>query len=178
MRTMLILRGNSGTYADEKGKPHKYDKGALHEDAATSLAQRKGYRGQVLDVSGNAKPPKPGQKHGSRHDSPQTLLALSAFRADAEIKALYGFSGGGYNVWWILNTLSPAERARLKLVVVVGVDTDKPASNYEASKFPGGDWELMYRPNHPKQHMLEPAALLMETPAGRYRDRSPAEEDD
>jgi len=175
---MLILRGNSGTYADEKGNPHKYDKGALHEDAATSLAQRKGYRGQVLDVSGNANPPKKGQKHGTRNDSPQTLLALSTFRGDSEIKALYGFSGGGYNVWWILQLLNPDERARLKLIVVVGVDGDRPESNYQASEFPGGNWELMYRPNHPKQHMFEPAALLMETPAGKYRDRSPGEEDD
>ena len=185
MRTMLILRGNSGTYADEDGKSHKYDKGALHEDAATSLAQRKGYRGQVLDISGDAKPPAPdakpgrdGKLHGTRHDSPQTVLALSTFRADPSIKALYGFSGGGYNVWWILKNMKPVERARVKLVVVVGVDTDRPATDYDDSKFPGGDWELIYRPNHPKQHMFEPAALLQETPAGRYRDRSPIEEDD
>ena len=139
----------------------------------------------MLEISGDAKPPAPGAKpgkdgklHGTRDDSPQTVLALSTFRADPSIKALYGFSGGGYNVWWILNNMTAVERARVKLVVVVGVDTDRPATHYDASQFPGGDWELIYRPNHPKQHMFEPAALLQETPAGRYRDRSPLEEDD
>ena len=185
MRTMLILRGNSGTYADEDGKPHKYEKGALHEGAATTYAARKGYRAKVLDISGDSKPPGPdakpgkdGKKHGTRDDSPQTLEALSTFRSDTSIRALYGFSGGGYNVWWILKKLTPTERDRLKLVTVVGVDTDRPRSNYESSQFSGGSWELIYRPNHPNNHMFEPAALLAETPAGRFRDRSPAEEDD
>ncbi len=34
MPKMLILRGNSGAnYPDESGKPHKYERGALHEVA-------------------------------------------------------------------------------------------------------------------------------------------------
>jgi hypothetical protein len=68
---MLILRGNSGTYEDEDGKSHKYDKGALHERPAIELAARRGFRGQVLDISGDPKSPE-----GTRNDSPQTLLAL------------------------------------------------------------------------------------------------------
>ncbi len=185
MRTMLILRGNSGPYEDEEGKTHNYDKGALHEEPAKDLATRKGYRPQVLDVSGDAKPPardappgKDGKKHGTRYDSPQTLLALKTFRDDKSITALYGFSGGGYNLWWILSKMTPDERSRVKLVVVVGVDTDKPRSEYDQSKFPGANWDVIYRPNHPKNHMFEPEALLLDTPAGRYRDRSPLEEDD
>ena len=35
MPKMLILRGNSGpNYPDESGKPHNYNRGALHELAA------------------------------------------------------------------------------------------------------------------------------------------------
>lgn len=173
MRTMLILRGNSGTYEDEDGKPRKYDKGALHEGPAIELARRRGFKGQVLDVSGDSK--KPG---GTRNDSPQTLLALRTFRSDDSVKGLYGFSGGGYNVWWILSGMTPEERERLRLVVVVGVDTDRPEASYLAGKFPGGRWDLMYRPNHPEQHMREPAALLKDTAWGRYRDRPLVEEDD
>lgn len=36
MPKMLILRGNSGSsYPDESGKPHNYDRGALHEHHET-----------------------------------------------------------------------------------------------------------------------------------------------
>ena len=185
MRKMLILRGNSGSYQNEEGKTYNYTKGALHEEPAMDLAARRAMKGQVLDISGDPKPPgrdakvgKDGKKHGTRNDSPQTLEALRVFRADDSIKGLYGFSGGGYNVWWILKKLTPAERSRIKVVVVVGVDKDRPKFDYDASNFPGGNWELIYRPNHPENHMFEPEALLKDTPAGRYRDRSPVEEDD
>jgi hypothetical protein len=175
MPTMLILRGNSGSYQDEQGKAHYYAKGALHEGPAKDLATRRGYTPQVLDVSGDATPPPPGSPPdtpGTRNDSPQTIKALQAFRRDKSITAFYGFSGGGYNVWQILKQMTPDECRRVDLVVVVGVDTDKPASEYDQSKFIGGDWELIYRPNHPKNHMFEPEALLLDTPAGvgRYRD--------
>jgi hypothetical protein len=169
MSTMLILRGNSGQYADEDGKAHNYEKGALHEEPAKDLAARKGYTPMVLDVSGDAKPPAPdapvgkdGKKHGTRYDSPQTLLALKTFRDDNSITAFYGFSGGGYNLWWILSKLTPDERKRVELVVVVGVDTDKPQAEYDKSKFAGANWDLIYRPNHPKNHMFEPEALLLD----------------
>ena len=54
MPKMLILRGNSGSsYVDESGKPRKYERGALHEQAALDYASRKGYQGTVLDISGD-----------------------------------------------------------------------------------------------------------------------------
>ena len=54
MPKMLILRGNSGpNYPDESGKPHNYNRGALHELAAVEYARRKGYQGIVLDISGD-----------------------------------------------------------------------------------------------------------------------------
>ena len=178
MSTMLILRGNSGSYQDEAGKAHNYKNGALHEGAAKDFAMRKSatrksYTPKVLDVSGDAKPPardappgKDGKQHGTRQDSPQTVLALAAFRDDDSITAFYGFSGGGYNLWWILKKMTPEERSCVELVVVVGVDNDRPRSEYEASKFPGGKWDLIYRPNPPKGHMFEPEALLAETSGG------------
>src|SRR6266446_7785048 len=105
---------------------------------------------------------KDGKKHGTRYDSPQTVLALKTFRDDTSITAFYGFSGGGYNLWWILSKLTPDERKRIELVVVVGVDTDKPQADYDKSKFAGADWDLIYRPNHPRNHMFEPEALLLD----------------
>jgi len=164
--TMLILRGNSGSYEDEQRKKHNYSRGALHEGPAKDLAKLKGYTPKVLDVSGDSKPPAPdappgkdGKKHGTRDDSPQTLLALKMFRHHNSVAAFYGFSGGGYNLWWILKAMTKEERSRVKLVVVVGVDPDRPSTEYEASKFPGGNWALIYRPNHP-DHMFEPEAVL------------------
>jgi len=157
---MLILRGNSGSYPDEDGNTHKYTKGALHEGPAKELARVLHYNPKVLDVSGNAKPPKRGEKHGTRDDSEQTLLALRMFRLHSSVVALYGFSGGGYNVWWILKGMTEAERGRIERVVVVGVDTDRPQSAYDKSQFKGGGWDLIYRPNHPANHMGEPKALL------------------
>jgi hypothetical protein len=175
---MLILRGNSGPYADEEGKPHKYDKGALHEGPAKDLAALKNYTPMVLDISGDPEPPtadapvdKDGKQHGTRYNSPQTLLALKKFRADTSIVAFYGFSGGGYNLWWILSKLTPAERKRIELVVVVGVDTDKPQADYEKSKFAGAKWDLIYRPNHPKNHMFEPEAVLLDEQRTTFRER-------
>jgi hypothetical protein len=170
---MLILRGNSDKegklYPDEHGNIIAWPDGALHEGPAKDFASRKKYTPKVLDIPGDPKPPAPdapvgkdGKKHGTRWDSPQTILALNTFRDDTSIKALYGFSGGGYNLWWILKKMTPAERDRVELVVVVGVDTDRPASDYDKSKFQGAHWDLRYRPNHPKNHMFEPEALLLD----------------
>jgi len=177
MPTILILRGNSGSYVDEEGNPHNYRKGALHEGPAMELATRLHLTPKVLDEKGDAKPPAPdapvgsdGKQRGTRDDSPQTIKALRMFRDDKSITAFYGFSGGGYNLWWILKQMTPAERARIDWVVVVGVDTDKPASAYDKAKFPGADWGLIYRPNHPKTHRYEPAALMLDLPTyvGRW----------
>src|SRR5713101_4582009 len=81
--TMLILRGITNL----KVWP-KYPNGALDEPPALEYASKRGYVGRVLDVSGET---------GDR--SPQTRRALHEFLFDSTITALYGFSGGGYNVY-------------------------------------------------------------------------------
>jgi hypothetical protein len=136
--TMLVLRGIAGNF---DGKD--YPRGALDEPAALEYARRRGYVGQVLDVSGEA-----------YDGSPQVRQALEAFRADTSISALYGFSGGGYNVCHILSALSKDELRRIKLVVVLGAPNN-PARMYE------GAWELVYRLD--PGHMDGPRVLLAET---------------
>jgi hypothetical protein len=80
-------------------------------------------------------------------------MALAEFRRDPSVVALYGFSGGGYNVLHIIHAMSQAERARLRLVVVLGAPKS-PANLYE------GSWELVYRTDPPGGHMDGPRALL------------------
>lgn len=171
---MLILRGISGTYPDESGTDHEYTQGALHELAATEYAKLKDYEGVVLQVSGE-----------TGDNSQQTLEALKRIRADESIVALYGFSGGGYNVHHILNHLTKKERERLELVVVLGAPlTDKmkekmkiSPKEWEESFKRGGKWKVVYRENPsippdvlPKgaksslkiRHMFGPDRLLWE----------------
>ncbi len=136
---MLILRGIAGHY-DGRDWP----RGALYEEPALEYARRRGYVGQVLDVAGTT---------GAQ--SQQTLLALAAFRRDTSISALYGFSGGGYNVRHIIEGLNPAERSRIRLVVVLGAPNN-PEQMYK------GSWELVYRRDPPGGHMDGPRALLAE----------------
>jgi hypothetical protein len=129
MPTMLILRGIQSL---------------LDEPPAVEYAGERGYVSKVLDVSGEAFP-----------GSPQVVAALKAFRSDPDVEAFYGFSGGGYNVRHILNSLAPQEKARLKLVVVVG-SPQNPPSLYK------GPWELVYRLDPPTGHMMGPKSLLAE----------------
>ena len=169
MPKMLILRGTRGTLPDEQGKDHKYEEGALHEQAAKEYARRRGYDGTVLDISGDRGTGK------TRMTSPQTLLAVKTFRDDASITAFYGFSGGGYNVYWILQTLKDQEEClkRIKLLVVLGTP-ETSASAFDKSNYKGGNWELVYRkdplssakfvPKGVKDgHMFGPEGLLWET---------------
>jgi hypothetical protein len=168
MAKMMILRGNHGKFDDEKGNMHDYKDGALHESAALEFAKRKKYDGFVLNISGDP----PGK--GDRSHSPQTLMALKTFRDDSEIAAIYGFSGGGFNVWWILRALKPDEYKRLELIVVLGAP-DRPAEEYDKSKFPGAKWDLIFKtnpagnssvvPKGHKTHIYGPEWLLAETPA-------------
>jgi len=134
---MLILRGISGFYAGKN-----WPRGALFEQPALDYASRRGFEGQVLDISGEA-----------YKGSPQAKLALAEYRGDMTITALYGFSGGGYNVLHIINALTQAERGRLRLVVVLGAPGNRPAL-YR------GSWELVYRLDPPGGHMDGPRALL------------------
>ncbi|WP_426955707.1 hypothetical protein [Muricoccus radiodurans] len=182
-RKMLILRGNAaaaGMFPDERGVEIAWPSGALHVDAAVEYARRKGYKGVVLD--------KPGNPQGQT--SPQAKAALKNFQDDEMVTALYGFSGGGYNVRHILYYLSlhqPATLSRIDLVVVIG-SPKQPKINYHPSSFRSrggahpGKWEVVYRidpprtalpsglPRGTKPHMFGPDVLLRETPAGRYRD--------
>lgn len=131
MKTMLILRGINSL---------------LDEKSAREYARRRGYCGEVLNVSGETGP-----------TSNQTLSATAMIRTRGDIKALYGFSGGGYNARHILNKLSQRERDQIDLVVVVG------APNNSENLYTEGPWELVYRKDPPSgKHMDGPKELLAE----------------
>jgi hypothetical protein len=145
---MLILRGISGTFCGQK-----YSNGALDEPSALQYARRRGYDGYVLDASGE-----------TGDNSIQTRRALTEFRKDKTITALYGFSGGGYNIWHILKQLKADEKERLELVVVLGAPKT-PEHQYK------GTWELVYRIDPQGsgpdtdgcRHMSGPRVLLGQT---------------
>ena len=136
---MLILRGVAGRY-----EGRDWPRGALHEEFALEYAKQRGYEGQVLDISGEA-----------YEGSPQARLALATYRRDPTITALYGFSGGGYNLYHVIHGMNKHEKARLRLVVVLGA----PKTSARAYK---GPWELVYRVDPPGGHMDGPRALLNE----------------
>src|SRR4029077_1061471 len=144
--TMLILRGITNL----KVWP-KYPKGALDAPPALEYARKRGYVGRVLDVSGET---------GDR--SPQTRRALHEFLSDSTITALYGFSGGGYNVYHILNRLKEEQRRLLELVVVIGVESNKLSAHALNSNRYNAHGELVYRndPPPPLTHIDGPRALL------------------
>ena len=138
---MLILRGiasNDNTF----GRP--YPNGALDEASAVEYAHLRGYTPKVLTVSGEAS-----------RTSLQATLALKELRHDASITALYGFSGGGFNVRHILRDASQYILDRIKLVVILGAPQN-PASLYK------GPWETVWRGDPPEGHMFGPKALLNE----------------
>jgi hypothetical protein len=196
-RKMLILRGNSapaGSYPDEQGKAIAWPIGALHVWAASEYARRSGYEAVVLD--------KPGQPQSET--SPQATAALKRFLEDQAVSAFYGFSGGGYNLRYILDYLAsnnPEALHRIDLVVVLG-SPKQPRLAYDPfrynviakkkvhpAKWEPAKWDVVYRIDPPKSalpkdlpkstatHMFGPDALLAETPAGRYRDW-PLDDDD
>jgi hypothetical protein len=138
---MLILRGIAGHYSGRD-----WPRGALDEPPALEYARRRGYVGEVLDVAG-----------ATGENSPQTQMALARFHRDETVAALYGFSGGGYNVLHIIKALPHAELARLRLVVVLGAPNN-PSHLYK------GSWELVYRLDPPGGHMDGPRALLASLP--------------
>jgi len=126
---MLILRGNSadaGTYPNEQGNTNvAWPFGALHVWAAREYARRKDYEPVVLDI--------PGQPQSET--SPQATEALKRFLNDTSFKAFYGFSGGGYNLWYILRSLAknhPETLERIEMVVVLGAPK-QPPSEYDSS---------------------------------------------
>ncbi len=135
--TMLILRGKAGHYGGRD-----WPRGALDEPSLLEYARRRGYVGRVLDVAGLSGP-----------NSHQTQMALAEFHRNPTVAGLYGFSAGGYNVLHIIKALAPAERARLRLVVVLGAPENR-SDLYE------GPWDLVYRTDPPRGHMDGPRALL------------------
>jgi|SRR5579864_1375679 len=148
--TMLILRGITNL----KVWP-KYPNGALDEPPALEYARKRGYTGRVLDVSGE-----------TGDGSLQTRRALQEFIHDSTITALYGFSGGGYNTYHILNRLPEEQRNRLELVVVLGVDPKNLSAHALNANRYSAHWELVYRndPPRPLTHIDGPRALLAELP--------------
>ena len=89
-------------------------------------------------------------------------MALQEIQNDSSITALYGFSGGGYNVYHILNRLTQELRGRLELVVVIGVEASKLSADALNPKRYNAHWELVYRndPPPPLTHIDGPQALL------------------
>lgn len=128
---MLILRGVQNL---------------LHEKPAKDYAARRGYEGVVLDVSGEA-----------YARSPQHRATLAAIEADPAITALYGFSGGAYNLRHVLKDLTIAQRDRIGLVVVIGAPKNA-RELYE--RHAANPWELVYHGDPGKDHMDGPDWLL------------------
>lgn len=131
--TMLILRGIAADNAP---------KGQLDDEAAKQYAQRMGYAGKILDVAGAT--------------GEQINLTLDEVRNHRNVRALYGFSGGGFalvNVW---NLMTPEERGRISKLVVIG------APGVTEASFPGAA-EVVIQPDPPEGHMEGPRALLRAT---------------
>jgi hypothetical protein len=128
--TMLILRGVAAENAP---------KGQLDVTSARLYAARGGYGAQVLDVAGAT--------------SEQMKMTLDCVRSDPRVTALYGFSGGAFSVLNVWNQLSPAERARIRKIVIVG------APGISEQSFPGAA-NVVIQEDPPEGHMNAPWALL------------------
>lgn len=131
--TMLILRGVANA---------ENPRGQLDDESARLYALRSGYGGKVLDVAGGT--------------AEQMQMTLDAIRSDPRVRALYGFSGGGYASAKIWAQLSEEERARIRKIVIVG------APGITEASFPGAQ-EVVIQPDPPEGHMEGPRALLRAT---------------
>ena len=136
-KVMLILRGiaNSGT-----------PRGQLDDQSALEYAKRVGFRGEVLDVAGDA---------GA--NSAQFRMALDRIRRDETVAGIYGFSGGGYNARLIWDELTAEERNRIRTVVVIG------SPGISNTDFVGG-YDVIIQGDPPEGHMAGPKALLESLP--------------
>jgi hypothetical protein len=130
---MLILRGIAS--ADSP-------RGQLDDASALEYARRVGYRGEVLDVAGD-----------TGRGSEQVKMALARIRQDEAVRAVYGFSGGGYNARLIWQQLDLSERERLRKIVVVG------APGVAQRDFRGAG-EVLVKEGPPEGHMAGPKSLL------------------
>jgi hypothetical protein len=138
--TMLILRGIPNA---------ENPRGQLDDSSAIEYARRLGFRGDVLDIAGNA----------GVH-SPQVKTAIDRIREDSTVKGLYGFSGGGYNARLVWKELSPAERQRISKVVVLGAPGVAKADFPEAA-------DVLIQQDPPAGHLAGPKVLLDTLDAGR-----------
>jgi hypothetical protein len=130
---MLILRGIASSDAP---------RGQLDDKSALAYARRVGYRGEVLDIASN----------GSA-DGAQVKMATERIRHDEKVRAIYGFSGGGYNARRIYARLNRAERQRIRKVVVVG------SPGVTKGDFPESA-DVLIKGDPPAGHMAGPKALL------------------
>jgi hypothetical protein len=139
-QVMLILRGIANP---------ENPRGQLDDEAALAYAGRLGFKGEVLDIAGNA-----------YSGSPQVEKALERIRADRVIAAIYGFSGGGYNARLIWKQLEPRHQERIRKIVVIG------SPGVAKSDFPGSA-EVLIKPDPPEGHMAGPRILLESLDAER-----------
>jgi hypothetical protein len=130
---MLILRGIANS---------ENPRGQLDEESALEYARQIEFRGEVLDVAGNTGP-----------DSSQVRMAIERIRRDKTIRAIYGFSGGGYNARRIWAELTAAERERIGKVIVVG------SPGVTETDFPGVS-DVLIKRDPPAGHMAGPKVLL------------------
>ena len=172
-RKMVILPGNADptgdkSYPDEQGNAAKWPDGALHETVAREYARRLGCDAIVVHKSG----------WPQNETSPQTKAAMELFKANNDIAALYGFSGGGYNVIFILARLAreqPEALQGIHLVVVLGSpNKHHNGSIYDASNF-NADAEKAYRKNHAKDAKPPPPWKKLDWTVV-YRENPPMKE--
>ncbi len=130
---MLILRGIASAEAP---------RGQLDDESALKYARRVGYHGEVLDVASN----------GSA-DGAQVNMAIDRIRHDEMVRAIYGFSGGGYNARRIYAQLNRGERQRIRKIVVVGSPGITEADFPESA-------DVLIKHDPPAGHMAGPKALL------------------
>jgi len=130
---MLILRGIASAEAP---------RGQLDDDSALKYARRVGYHGEVLDVASN-----------STVNGAQVTMAIDRIRHDEKVRAIYGFSGGGYNARRIYARLNRAERRRIRKIIVVG------SPGVTKTDFPEIP-DVLVKDDPPAGHMAGPKALL------------------
>ena len=130
---MLILRGIASADAP---------RGQLDDDSALKYARRVGYHGEVLDVASN------GSANGA-----QVKMAIDRIHRDEKVRAIYGFSGGGYNARRIYGRLNREERQRIRKIVVVG---SPGVTKRDFPEIP----DVLVKDDPPAGHMAGPKALL------------------
>ena len=130
---MLILRGIASSESP---------RGQLDDTSALEYARRVGFRGEVLDVPAVNGP-----------DSKQVKIALARIRQDDSVRAIYGFSGGGYNARRVWQELDPVERERLQKIVIIG------APGVSHADFPG-TVQVIIQQDPPEGHLAGPKSLL------------------